>query len=201
MGWQLSKKNISKSGRPTNHSAEMEITQTTTTQPKTGISMGLDMDLYAVTYLDNFESSPPEQKAAFLTATAAVGIAPFTSHDSIPHIAVRLHVADWKNAYQIHRWIVDHVQDGEDTRQETAVVREQLQELVALCKHLLKKKDCEQAAKLLPPVAGLFKTKEAREHYWEESYWWDLDSTLRQLVPLLSNPKLAKWEFYYHATW
>ena len=163
--------------------------------------MGLDMDLYAVTYLDGFKSAPPEQRAAFRKVTAIVGIAPFTPHDSIPYIAVKLHAADWKNAYHIHRWIVDHMQDGEDTRQETEVQREQLQELVALCNRLLKKKDREEAAELLPPLNDLFMTEDEENYYWEEAYWWHLKATLRQLGPLLNDPKFNAWEFYYHATW
>ena len=96
---------------------------------------------------------------------------------------------------------MDHVQDGEDTRQETEVQREQLQELVALCKRLLKKKDREEAAELLPPLDDVFKTEDEENYYWEEAYWWELKATLRQLGPLLNDPKSNAWEFYYHATW
>ena len=75
------------------------------------------------------------------------------------------------------------MQDGEDTRQETEVQREQLQELVALCKRLLKKKDREEAAELLPPLDDVFKTEDEENYYWEEAYWWELKATLRQLGP------------------
>lgn len=47
----------------------------------------------------------------------------------------------------------------------------------------------------------MFRTKDERDYYWKETYWWDLDSILRQLVSLLNNPKFDDWEFYYHATW
>jgi hypothetical protein len=81
------------------------------------------------------------------------------------------------------------------------LLREQLQELVALCKHLLEKKDRDEAAELLPPMDGLFRTKDDSDYFWREAYWWDLDSTLRQLIPLLNNSKFDDWEFYHHATW
>jgi len=47
----------------------------------------------------------------------------------------------------------------------------------------------------------LFHKKDESDYYWQEAYWWDLNKTVQQLVPLLNNLMFDDWEFYYHATW
>jgi len=64
---------------------------------------------------------------------------------------VKLPVSMWKNAYQVHHWLVAHMPDGEDIRcAAREIARIDLEELLALCKQLLEKKNREQANDLLP---------------------------------------------------
>ena len=46
-------------------------------------------------------------------------------------------VAYWRKANQIHNWFVENVQDGKDDGDEYDVSKEQLQELVNVCKKVV----------------------------------------------------------------
>ena len=48
-------------------------------------------------------------------------------------------VCYWRKANQIHKWFVDHVQNGVDDCGEYKVTEEQIDELRELCKELVKK--------------------------------------------------------------
>jgi len=159
--------------------------------------MGLDMYLSAQTYLDNSRRDPPERKAAYQQVMATVGIESFTPANSIPFLTIRICVADWKNAYHIHRWFVEHVQNGKDECIETEVYREQVQELADLCKQLLRSKDCRQAAKSLPLPDG-FSLEDADT---VEGYWRHLEATAEQLETVLNNPDFDRWDFSYRSSW
>ena len=47
------------------------------------------------------------------------------------------YLADWRKANQIHRWFVENVQDGNDDCEIYEVSKEQLEELLTLCKIVL----------------------------------------------------------------
>jgi hypothetical protein len=56
-----------------------------------------------------------------------------------------------------------------------------------------------QEAETARPLPGdLFETKAEENEYWSESYWPNVESTVQQLNPLLSNTKFTDdWEFIY----
>jgi hypothetical protein len=170
------------------------------TQRKTK-TMGLDMYLSIATYLHDWNGTPPEEKASYRKVLAEVGVASFKPLSHIPYVTIKLLIADWKNAYQIHQWLVNRAQDGDDRRQvETEVCREDLQELVDLCKRLLEKRDREEAAASLPPPDDLWDTEEDWNDYydyWRGRYWSELVVTAEQLGAVLNNPKFDDWEFFY----
>ena len=157
------------------------------------------MYLSTATYLHDFENTPPGERAGYRKVLAEVGVASFQSLTSIPFVTVKLQIADWKNAYQVHQWLIDRACDGEDLRQvEMEVYREDLQELVDLCRRLLEKRDRKDAAASLPPPDNLWRTEEDWRDYYdrcEGRYWAELEVTVRQLGPVLDNPKFADWEF------
>ena len=159
------------------------------------------MYLSAATYLHDFDNTPPGERASYHKVLAEVGVASFKPLCHIPYVSVRLLIADWKNCYQIHQWLVDRAQDGDDIRLvQTEVYREDLQELVDLCRRLLVKRDRDEAAASLPPPDNLWRTEEDWRDYYdlgEGRYWAELKVTVRQLGPVLDNQKFADWEFFY----
>lgn len=158
--------------------------------------MGLDMYLSAATYLDDFETTPPEEKAAYARVLTEVGVVRFKPLHGIRYVTVKLLVATWKDAYQVHDWLIAHTPDGGDIRlAEREIAREDLEKLVALCNQLLRKNDNDEANHLLPwPSHGL-ETKDD----WD-FYWWNLQVTVKQLGAVLKDPRFVNWEFFYQAS-
>lgn len=110
---------------------------------------------------------------------------------------IQKQVAYWRKANQIHAWFVDNVQNGVDECQDSYVDREQLQVLRTLCVELLGSRDVERAKEQLPPRQGFFfGGYEIDEYYWE-----DLQDTVNQLTPVLTNPNLEHFDFIYHSSW
>lgn len=163
--------------------------------------MSLNIDLYAVTYRDGCETSSRQHREAFAQILNVVGLNPFTPVDSIPHVTVKLHVADWNHAYNIWQWLSDHVQAGESSEAEAPVDRETLQQLLEICQRLLVHRNRKEAEAALPLPDNLFRGKAEEQEYWRESYWPDVELTVEQLGPLLANPKfMAGWEFSYEVS-
>lgn len=163
--------------------------------------MGLDMDLYAVRHLENHESTPAQERAMFRDVLTTTGVKPFTQADSIHFITLKLHMADWKNAFHINQWFEERLPGIEYAGPELEIERAKLQELLELCRNLLKNHDREEASELLPVPQGLFTGLSAAsetDRYWRECYWHDVERTVEQLDVLLGDPDLTAWKFYYH---
>ena len=157
--------------------------------------MGLDMYLSVATYLHDFKDTPPNERAAYARVLSEAGVAQFTPLHGLPYVTVKLPVSMWKNAYQVHHWLVAHMPDGEDIRDAAReIARSGLEELLALCKQLLEKQNREQANNLLPWPGGV----EIRDDW--DFYWWNLRVTIRQLEPVLKDPQFVDWDFFYEAS-
>lgn len=109
-------------------------------------------------------------------------------------IALEVQVAYWRKSNQIHKWFVDHVQNGVDDCKEYRVTREQLQLLVDNCKLVLMQK--EEAPNLLPPQEGFF----FGSYGYDEFYWQDIQDTIDQLEKVL-NEYPEDWNFTYQSSW
>ncbi len=107
---------------------------------------------------------------------------------------LQVQVAYWRKANQIHKWFVDHVQDGKDDCNEYRVTRDQLQLLVDNCKLVLINK--EEAKTLLPRQEGFF----FGSYEYDEYYWYDIQDTIEQLERVL-NEYPEEWEFQYQSSW
>ena len=92
-------------------------------------------------------------------------------------------VAYWRKANQIHHWFVVNVQDGEDECQESDVSREQLQELVDVCREVLA--DHSKAEDLLPSAPGFF----FGSTEYDDRYFQDVADTVEQLERVLAEPE------------
>jgi len=148
-----------------------------------GIQMGLDMYLYARQMAFNgFKNQDLYNKL--------VQEAPF----ALDTATLQVQVAYWRKANQIHKWFVDHVQDGKDDCEEYRVTRDQLQLLVDNCKLVLMNK--EEAKTLLPRQEGFF----FGSYEYDEYYWFDIQDTIEQLEKVL-NEYPEEWDFQYQSSW
>ena len=145
--------------------------------------MGLDMYLYARQFAFNgFKNQDLYNKL--------VQEAPF----ALDTASVQVQVAYWRKANQIHKWFVDHVQDGNDNCEEYRVTRDQLQLLLDNCKLVLINK--EEAPNLLPPQEGFF----FGSYEYDEFYWQDIQDTIEQIEKIL-NEYPEEWDFQYQSSW
>ena len=113
---------------------------------------------------------------------------------SVQEVSIR--VAYWRKANAIHKWFVDKCQDGVDECQETYLSREQLQELVDVCKAVLA--DKSKAEELLPSASGFF----FGGTDYDEWYFGDLTYTVERIEKILKDPVLdERVAFYYQSSW
>jgi hypothetical protein len=145
--------------------------------------MGLDMYLSARQMTFNGWKNPDlynklVQEAPFALDTATLEV----------------QVAYWRKANQIHKWFVDHVQDGNDNCEEYRVTREQLQLLLDTCKIVLI--DREEASQLLPVQEGFF----FGSYEYNEYYFSDIQDTIEQLEKVLTEYP-EEWSFKYQSSW
>jgi len=103
----------------------------------------------------------------------------------------------WRKANSIHNWFVEHCQNGKDDCQTVYVDREKLEQLLKTVDEVLKDRNIEKAARILPPVSGFFFGSNQIDDY----YWEDLEYTQKSLTDLLNNEKYKDLEFYYRASW
>lgn len=106
---------------------------------------------------------------------------------------VSVNCAYWRKANQIHDWFVNNIQNGEDECKEHSVSKENLEDLVSLCKVALDTKD----SSLLPPSSGFFFGGTEIDKW----YWAGLEDTIEQLDRVLKSPLVDKLSFYYQSSW
>ena len=110
-----------------------------------------------------------------------------------PSLNVEVTAAYWRKANAIHGWFVDNVQNGEDNCSRYYVSRDNMSELVTLCKKVIKTGDASE----LPPQAGFFFGSTAIG----DDYFDDLKNTVKQLTAVLNDKRFESCEFYYQASW
>jgi hypothetical protein len=162
--------------------------------------MGLDMYLSARKYVSGYSFSDEKEKTTYKKLLSCFGI---TKSDKLqthtPSGYIEVTVAYWRKANAIHKWFVDVVQNGVDECQRASVSREQLQTLVNVCQEILDKKELQPtlARTLLPAQSGFF----FGSTDYDEWYYRDLEETIHQIKPLLSNPKFKDCDFQYQSSW
>lgn len=150
--------------------------------------MGLDMYLYAEKFVSNAEYRKEQDK--FSAIIKALNADTFAKD----HAIVELEVAYWRKANAIHGWFVQHAEA--DDCSPIYFTREQIAELLGICKQLLLDKDEEQAEELLPPTAGFF----FGTYEIDEWYWQSVEQTATILDEILTNVP-EDWSFKYQASW
>ena len=101
-------------------------------------------------------------------------------------------VAYWRKENHIHKWFVDNVQGGVDNCEEYKVTKEQLNDLVNLCRKVVAKEKEPELA--LPTKGGFF----FGPTDYDESYFEGCQKTIEMLEPYLSDEEN---EFYYSSSW
>jgi len=105
-------------------------------------------------------------------------------------------VAYWRKANHIHKWFVDNVQDGVDDCGKYTVTRNQLNDLLQLCKDIIKS-DKEKYIKspLLPTQSGFF----FGGTEYDDWYFKSIEMTIEYLTEALKLPD--DWSFEYSSSW
>ena len=153
--------------------------------------MGLDMYLKAERYVGGWEHNGDEAVERFNRVVDDAGLSGLATRES-PSATVTINVAYWRKDNQIHAWFVDNVQDGVDECKRTYVERDQLAELLELCKRARADRDPE----LLPPRDGFFFGGTAIDEW----YWKGIDVTVVQLEHVLAKLP-ADATLYYESSW
>lgn len=135
-------------------------------------------------------------------------------------------VAYWRKANAIHKWFVDNIQDGIDDCGNYEVTKEDLEELLHVCKlvknesRLVKGRikngetlrngkwvvnyedgeyiaDSSTAMELLPTTEGFFFGSTAYDQWYME----DIDYTIKQLEKILKETDFDNWIVFYTSSW
>ena len=155
--------------------------------------MGLDMYLSAKRYMSKyFDAADVERIEKVNDIFGVTGI----EDGDYGAQEVKFRIAYWRKANAIHEWFVQNVQEGVDECQEAWVSREQLQELIDICKQVLE--NPKKAEELLPTRSGFF----FGSTEYDEWYKQDLEYTVERLEKVLADPAFGKGvDFYYQSSW
>jgi len=153
--------------------------------------MGLDQYLYAKKYTSDSAIFNKIEEFDQLKQTLGTDVAFLTKRN--PSISVEMKVGQWRKSNQIHQYFVNNCQDGRDDCREYYVDRENLVELLDLCKQVLANKS--KAEELLPTQDGFF----FGDTEYDQWYYSDLTDTVEILENCLKMDD--DWEFYYDSSW
>jgi hypothetical protein len=151
--------------------------------------MGLDMYLERKTYVKNWDHMTQDERTEItLKGKKTKGIKP----ERIKEITEE--VGYWRKANHIHKWFVDNVQDGEDDCNPYYVSKEQLRELLNLCKKI--DKDHSLAEELLPTQGGFF----FGDTNYDDYYFQSIVDTITMLEKVVKESD-DNGSFYYQSSW
>jgi len=149
--------------------------------------MGLDMYLTAKRYVSEYNE--PDK----VISTEIMRHFPeLTELQTVQEISVRL--GYWRKANAIHKWFVDHVQEGKDDCGNYYVSRDQLTALRDVC---VRVRDWpgKLAAEQLPTTSGFFFGCTD----YDAGYLQDVNNTIQIIDSCLKLP--GSWDFEYHSSW
>jgi hypothetical protein len=156
--------------------------------------MGLDMYLYAKQFVSSSAWSKEEDCKKVKSIARLMKGTKFLDSDDLQFAEVKLQIAYWRKANQIHKYFVDRCGNGKDECQNIYVPQDALIELLWRCETVLK--DRSRAGELLPPQSGFFFGGTELDQY----YYDDLENTILMLQKILKNAP-ESWEFEYRASW
>ena len=154
--------------------------------------MGLDMYLDGVfskkAYYQEDRSVPmddPVQSESLKLALASIDFPDYVPLDfSYRHFEVRLPIATWRKANQIHNYIVQNFGKGIDDQKSIYLADEHLKQILDVIREV--GNDPVKAEKLLPTKDGFFFGSTDIDEY----YWQDLAYTRKTLKQILEYQKV-----------
>lgn len=158
--------------------------------------MGLDMYLYAKQFAaaSSWSGEDDVKKVKSVARMMKGNKFLMNEEHGLQFAEIKLQIAYWRKANQIHKYFVDKCADGKDECQDTYVERDHLEDLLWRCETILK--DRSRAEELLPSQSGFF----FGGTEYDEWYFQDLENTIPVLKKILKDaPK--NWEFEYKASW
>lgn len=105
------------------------------------------------------------------------------------------YVGYWRKANAIHRWFVENVQNGMDDCGTYIVEKEQLEELLSICKAVAAGTVKPQV--MLPTQAGFF----FGDTKYNEYYMEDVEHTIDILTQVLAETDWNTQSVCYHSSW
>ena len=159
--------------------------------------MGLDMYLKAEKYIPLYDFNGNKKVVDICSDIVNLSELSSLIDPESFGITVRVTVAHWRKANQIHYWFVNNAQDGIDDCKSYYVSKDQLEHLLKICTDILGHLDKATAKTLLPTIEGFF----FGSGDYDECYFDDLRSTVDQLTRILNNPANEMVDFYYQSSW
>ena len=161
--------------------------------------MGLDMYLYAEKY---FASSPSwgtdRDREAVKNLVKMMDAEEVATEEEYRRqsASVRMEIAYWRKANEIHNYFVKNCADGVDNCQSVYIEIEQLKDLLDRCKKILD--DNSLAQELLPTVSGFF----FGGTVYDEWYFESIQETVKKLEKIIPQIEAhSDWDIYYEASW
>jgi len=151
--------------------------------------MGLDMYLTAKRYVSQYDNQDQALNTELMRHFPEL-----EDGMSVQEVTVRL--GYWRKANHIHKWFVDHCQEGKDDCGDYWVSRDHLNELRALCQQVLDFRHL--AVDNLPTVEGFFFGGTDYDDY----YFRDVENTVKIIdsaLKLLDSEK--GWDIEYQSSW
>ena len=152
----------------------------------------IDMSLkekYQSEYIMRYEDWDVEKKCGWKTIFKQVGY--------------------WRKANHIHGWFVENIQDAVDDCGVYEVSKEQLEDLLDICKKVLGSsilivnndgkyiEDTSMAERLLPTTSGFFFGSTGYDNWYLE----DIKNTVRIIKEILKTTDFEKEIVIYHSSW
>lgn len=157
--------------------------------------MGLDMYLSKRIYVQNWSHFKADE---YIKVIILKGGKPHPDINTSKISDIIQEVAYWRKAWPIHNWLVGNCDDEGNDGSRFSVTIEMLEELVKLCKKLIRIKN-KRVAKNLLPVDSILTMKGIKTSQYDEYYYDMLQSTIDQLEPELENPGSGYYD--YSASW
>lgn len=159
--------------------------------------MGLDMQLIAE---DSFNPSVKDSSVgSYLSDRESIGkqilallpIDERTSFKGDGHyqwVELSIIIANWRNAWPLHRWFVEHVQRGKDDCKQAHVGNDRLESLYnSLTKINANEYDEAFAAELIP------------SDFYDDQYY----AMIRRSIPIIESALVLRgqWTIHYRSSW
>lgn len=161
--------------------------------------MGLDMYLYAEKYISrkDYKSGSQDDTPEFSNILKVTGSLDIVDPDGWSGISINIPIGYWRKANSIHGYFVETWGDGVDECQPIHVPRKGLEDLLDICKVIMKHKDDPEfdAESTLPPTPGFF----FGSYDIDDWYYQDIQNTIDILERVLSNKEQNY--FIYQASW